>query len=340
MKTIFVVDDNPINLETAKQALGGSYQVLTIPCAKEMFSLLSKTTPDLILLDIEMPEMDGFTALAKLMANECMAKIPVVFLTASTDSKTETKGLALGAMDFISKPYSAPALLNRIKNHLHISELVKKRTERIEQLQNGIVFTFANIVESRDKVSVGHIARISQYIKVLVNAMIAKGVYREELTNWDLNTAIVAARLHDVGKIVVSELILNKQGKLTYEEFSEIKRHTTEGEKIIEQMIAQAGDSLFLRYAKLFAGSHHEKWNGKGYPRSLQEEEIPLQGRIMAIADVYDALVSERPYKPAFSCEEAAEIIKKDSGIAFDPLIVNVFNEIKVEFASIAKEQV
>jgi len=312
---------------------------LTIPSAEKMFSLFSKITPDIILLDIEMPEMDGFTAIAKLMANEYTARIPVMFLTASTDYEMEAKGLALGAVDFISKPFSEPVLLNRIANHLHIGELVKKRTERIEQLQNGIVHTFADIVESRDKITGGHIARTSQYIKVLMEAMASKGAYLEELIEWDLNMAIASARLHDVGKIAISDLILNKHGKLTSEEFIEMKRHTLEGEKIIEQMIAQTGDALFLHHAKLFAGSHHERWDGKGYPRNLKGEEIPLQGRIMAIADVYDALVSERPYKPAFGCEQAEEIIQKDSGVYFDPVIVNVFNEVKRDFANIAEKK-
>jgi len=337
MNTVFVVDDNPVNLATAKQALSRNYRVLTIPSAEKMFSLFSKVMPDIILLDIEMPEMDGFAAISKLMANELTSRIPVMFLTASRDTEVEAKGLSLGAVDFVSKPFSAPVLLNRIANHLHISELVKKRTERIEQLQNGIVFTFANIVESRDKVTGGHITRTSKYLKVLIDAMISKGVYLEELAEWDFNTVIASSQLHDVGKIVVSDLILNKQGKLTFEEYHEIKRHTTEGEKLIDQMIAQTGDALFLQHARLFAGSHHERWDGKGYPRGLQEEEIPLQGRIMAIADVYDALVSERPYKPAFTCEEAEDIIKKDSGAAFDPLIVDVFNEVKREFAAIAE---
>jgi len=337
MKTVFVVDDNPVNLATAKQALSSEYRVLTVPSAEKMFSLFSKIMPDLILLDIEMPEIDGFTAIAKLMSNEITARIPVMFLTASRDTEVEAKGLALGAVDFVSKPFSAPVLLNRIANHLHISELVKKRTERIEQLQNGIVFTFANIVESRDKITGGHIARTSQYIKILMEAMVKKGVYIEELNDWDLNMAIASANLHDVGKIAVSDLILNKQGKLTIEEFSLMKLHTTEGEKMIDQMMEQTGDALFLRHAKLFAGSHHEKWNGQGYPRNLQKEEIPLQGRIMTIADVYDALVSERPYKPAFTCKEAEEIIKKDSGTSFDPIIIDVFNEVKDEFAVIAE---
>jgi len=339
MKTIFVVDDNPANLQAAEQALSGSYQVISILSVEKMFSLFSKTMPDIILLDIEMPEMDGFDALTKIMENKQTAKIPVIFLSDFRDSKIEAKGLSLGAVDFISKPFFAPVLLNRIANRLQVNELARQ-TERIEKLQKGIVFTFANIVESRDKITEGHLARTSQYINILVNAMIDKDVYREELINWDLNTVIAASNLHDVGKIVVSELILNKRGKLTYEEYHEMKKHTTEGEEIIEQMIAQTGDAPFLYHAKLFAGSHHEKWDGKGYPRGLQEEEIPLQGRIMAIADVYDALVSERPYKPAFTCEEAAEIIQQDSGISFDPLIINVFNEIKGEFASVTKKQV
>jgi len=218
-----------------------------------------------------------------------------------------------------------------------LDRIVKERTERIEQLQKGIVFTFANTVESRDKVSSGHITRISKYLKVLIDAMIDKGVYSEELTSWDLDTVIASSNLHDVGKIVVSDFILNKQGKLTFEEFHEITRHTTEGEKLIDQMIAQTGDAPFLHHARLFAGSHHERWDGKGYPRNLEEEEIPLQGRIMAIVDVYDALVSERPYKPAFSNEEAEEIIKNDAGAAFDPLIIDIFNDVKEEFAAIAK---
>jgi putative two-component system response regulator len=339
MKTIFVVDDNPANLQAAEHALGGSYKVFSIISVEKMFSLFPQITPDIILLDVEMPEMDGFETLAKILENKQTAKIPVIFTSNFKDSKIEARGLSQGAVDFIFKPFFAPVLLNRIANRLRVCELMKQN-ERVEKLQKGIVFTFANIVESRDKVTEGHLARTSQYINILVKAMIAKDVYREELIDWDLNTVIASSNLHDVGKIVVSELILNKQGKLTYEEYHEMKKHTTEGEEIIDQMIAQSGDAPFLYHAKIFAGSHHEKWNGKGYPRGLQEEEIPLQGRIMAIADVYDALVSERSYKPAFTFEETADIIKQDSGISFDPLIINVFNEVKGELAAIAKKQV
>jgi putative two-component system response regulator len=247
--------------------------------------------------------------------------------------------LKLGAVDFVTKPFSPPVLLNRVANHLHIDELIKKRTEQLEQrneqierLQDSIVFTLANIVESRDKITGGHIERTSRYIKILIEAMLANGVYAKEISKWDLDMAIASARLHDVGKIAVSDLILNKPEKLTPEEFSAMRCHVSEGESIINQMIAKTGDAEFLLHAKLFIGYHHERFDGKGYPRGLSGEDIPLQGRIMAIADVYDALVSERPYKSSVLCEEAEEIIKSESGASFDPKITDVFWEVKDKF--------
>ncbi|MDR2732078.1 MAG: response regulator, partial [Fibromonadaceae bacterium] len=321
MKTIFVVDDNNTNLTKAKEVLGSHYRVLALPSAEKMFALFVKIKPDLILLDIDMPEMDGFVAIEKLKANESTAHIPIMFLTASTDVEMEAKGIKLGAIDFVKKPFSPPVLLNRIANHLHIDEMIRKRTEQIElhteqivRLQNGIVFTMANLVESRDKITGGHIERTSRYIKILMDAMMGKGLYLEEMIEWDLDMVVASARLHDVGKISVPDLILNKPDKLTQEEFAKIRLHTTEGEQIIDDMIDQTGQALFLYHAKLFAGYHHERWDGNGYPYGKKSEEIPLQGRIMAVADVYDALVSVRPYKKAFTCEEAEAIIQKDSG--------------------------
>ena len=201
-------------------------------------------------------------------------------------------------------------------------------------LQCGIVFVMADLIESRDKVTGGHVERTSHFVKILMDAMITKHLYWEEMQEWDLDMAVASTRLHDIGKIVVSDLILNKPGKLTSDEFAEIRRHVTEGRWIIEKMIARTGETEFLRHAKIFAEYHHERWDGKGYPQGLKGEEIPLQGRIMAIADVYDALVAERPYKHGFPPEQAEAIILKDSGTFFDPKIVEVFNEIKAAFAS------
>jgi putative two-component system response regulator len=192
------------------------------------------------------------------------------------------------------------------------------------------------MVENRDAVTGGHIERTSKYLEILISAMIKKGVYKDEINTWDIETAVSSARLHDIGKITVSDAILNKPGKLTPEEFNEIKKHTTEGVRMIEQIITIIGDESFLRHAKSFAGYHHERWDGKGYPNGLIEFEIPLQGRILAVADVYDALVSKRPYKEAFPCDEAERIIINDSGVFFDPLIVEVFDTQKSAFAKIS----
>jgi putative two-component system response regulator len=293
-----------------------------------------------------MPEMDGFEAITKLKANESTMHIPVMFLTASTDVETEAKGLELGAIDFVVKPFSPPVLLNRIANHLQIDEMIRKRTEQIGmyagqivQLQNGIVLTIANLVENRDKVTGGHIERTSHYIKILTDAMITKGLDTEEMLEWNLDVVVASSRLHDVGKISVPDLILNKPGKLTDEEMAKMRMHTIYGEQIIDDMIARTGQALFLHHAKLFAGYHHEHWDGNGYPYGKKGKEIPLQGRIMAIADVYDALISERPYKKAFSREETEAIIQKDSGCSFDPDIIEIFNEVRDEFAAAAEEK-
>ncbi|MCL2102133.1 MAG: HD domain-containing protein [Fibromonadales bacterium] len=201
----------------------------------------------------------------------------------------------------------------------------RKNTIELKRLQNAIVFVMANLVESRDKITGGHIERTSRYIKILMEAMVNEGLYWEEMVEWDLDTAVASARLHDIGKISVPDQILNKPSKLTPDEFMKIRNHTTEGKQIIDQMIAQTGNTQFLHHAKLFAEYHHERWDGKGYPHGLKGKEIPLQGRIMAIVDVYDALVSERPYKPSFPHEKAIAIIQKDSGTSFDSQIVEIF---------------
>jgi putative two-component system response regulator len=329
MKIIFVVDDSAVNLIKAKQALEGHYDVFTMLSAAKMFALLERITPDLILLDIEMPEMDGFAALQKLREDELMARIPVIFLTAFSDEARESHGLELGAVDFIAKPFSVPIVLRRIANHLHVSDLIKKRTERIEQLQNNVVFVLADMVENRDKITSGHVERTSEYIKILIEGMQEHGLYMEEMNGWNKDMLVFSARLHDIGKISISDLILNKPARLNEDEFEVMKTHSQEGERIIQQIIARTGEGMFLHHAKFFAGYHHEHWDGKGYHRGLKGTDIPLQGRIMAIADVYDAIVSERPYKKGLSHEEAVEIIKKEAGKQFDPKIVDIFLIIK-----------
>jgi putative two-component system response regulator len=300
-----------------------------------MISLLEKITPDLILLDIEMPEMDGFETLLYLKSSPLYADIPVIFLTSQTDVAVETRGFEQGVVDFITKPFSPPVLLNRIKTHLGIDELIRERTAQIRRLQDGIVAVLADVVEERDSETGGHNDRTSAFVRILIKAMEEHGVYTDEIRGWNMEMIVSSARLHDTGKINISDTLLNKPGKLNSEEYERMKSHSVEGARIIDRIIKQTGEEEFLHNAKLFAEYHHERWDGTGYPQGIKETEIPLQGRIMAIVDVYDALVSKRPYKEAFTDEEAVRIITMDSGKHFDPKIVEAFLKVKDQFKAV-----
>lgn len=342
LKTVFVVDDNAVNLSVAKDALKEQYRVRTLPSAIKMFEILEKVIPDLILLDIEMPEMDGFEALKILKKKEETSNIPVIFLTSLTDATVESRGFQMGVVDFINKPFSKPVLINRIRTHLDINEIIKDRTEQLhkktvslEKLQNSLVFVLADMVENRDGETGGHIERTSIYIKILVEEMITNNVYADELEKTMIDVLISSARLHDIGKIAISDTVLNKPGKLTDEEFEIMKTHCEIGADIINSIILRADGADFLYNAKLIAETHHERWDGKGYPKGLSGTDIPLHGRIMSVVDVYDALRSERPYKKAFTPDEAVRIIMENSGTQFDPLIAEVFYNARDRFAQV-----
>ena len=205
--------------------------------------------------------------------------------------------------------------------------------ENIIKMQNNIIIALTDILENRNKETSGHIERVIKYQKLLINAMKERGTYINDLKALDLNMLDFSARLYDIGKIFIPQAILNKHDKLSFNEFEIIKTHALEGERIIDQIASRTeADPEFLRYAKLYAGYHHERWDGKGYPRRLDRLNIPIQGRIMAIIDVYDALVSERPYKKPFTPEEAVKIIMDSTGEMFDPLIADVFFDIKEKF--------
>ena len=271
LKMIFVVDDSDVYLTMAEEVLEKHYRVMTLPSAARMFALLEKITPDLILLDIEMPDMSGIETLKRLKAGDSHADIPVIFLTGLTDAATEAHGIELGAVDFITKPFSEPVLLNRIKNHLDIDGLIRRRTAQLIRLQNGIVYTMADLVESRDKSTGGHIDRTTLYIEILMNAMMARGVYADEMRGWNLEQVASSTRLHDVGKIMIPDHILNKPAPLSKEEFDAMKVHTTEGERIVEQTIFRTGDAEFLLNAKL-AAAYHPRTLGR-FGLSARHEE-------------------------------------------------------------------
>ncbi|MDR2028351.1 MAG: response regulator [Treponema sp.] len=348
---IFLVDDNMTNLTTGKNMLKDRYDVFSIPSGIKLFEMLKKVSPDLILLDIEMPEMDGYETLKRLKAENKTKDIPVIFLTARNDPGSELEGLSLGAIDYIAKPFSPPLLLRRLENHLlirnqqmalkdyneNLQQMVQKRTRQVVELQNSILNTVTEMVEFRDDTTGGHIERTQRYLKVLVDKLLQENIYWEEVSSWNLEFLIPSAQLHDVGKIAISDTILNKPGKLSAEEFEIMKRHTSIGEAAIEGIMKTIPENDFLHHAKIFAGTHHEKWDGSGYPRGLKNFEIPLQGRLMAVADVYDALIALRPYKQPLSTQEAERIILEGKETHFDPALIELFQDLAPQFALIAE---
>jgi putative two-component system response regulator len=352
LQKIVVVDDNITNLTVARNILKDRYESYALPSAKLLFELLKNITPDLILLDIEMPEMNGLEAIKALKADPHLARIPVIFLTSRIDEGSELEGLSLGAIDYVAKPFSAPLLLKRIENHLltsaqakeleaynkNLQEMVDKKTEHIIVMQGGILNVIAELVEFRDSKTGGHIERTQKYLKILVEKMLEKDVYHEEVSSWNLAFFIPSAQLHDVGKIAISDAILNKPGKLTPEEFEIMKTHAQLGVTVIERIEEDTQEHLFLHHAKCFAGYHHEKWDGLGYPHGLAGEEIPLQGRLMAIADVYDALISARSYKDPMPLDVAKSIILEGRGKHFDPALTDIFACVSADFEKVATE--
>ena len=338
---VMLVDDNLANLAVGKEALSDAYSVLTVPSASKMFELLARYTPKLILLDIDMPETTGYEAIRILKNHPDMKNIPVVFLTGMSDADSELQGLNLGAIDYISKPFSAPLLKKRVEIHIlletqkkalrdyneNLQQMVAEKTQTILKLQNKVLQAMAELVEGRDTFTGNHIERTQRCLRVLISAMTKAGVYGEQTTGWDIGLLLQSSQLHDVGKIAISDSILKKPGRLTTEEFEEMKEHVRHGVNFIKKLEEDEEDSLFLQYARVFAGYHHEKWNGSGYPNNLAGTDIPLLGRLMTIADVYEALISERCYKPAFDHQTSVNIVLRGSGTDFDPVLIDLFKQ-------------
>ena len=348
-KTIFLIDDDIINLTIGRNVLSENYNILSLDSGEKLLKAIEKKLPDLILLDVDMPNMTGYETIAQLKEKGC-DNIPIIFLTARNDNESELKGLSLGAVDYITKPFSPALLLKRIEIHLllesqkkeleqynnNLKEMVDKKVKETLELKTALLTAMSELVECRDAVTGGHIDRTKGYLRILINALKEKQIYTEYIKDWDIDLILQSSQLHDVGKIAIPDSILLKQGPLTKEEFEHMKHHTVFSNEVIEKIMENTNQHDFLNQAKIMAATHHEKWDGCGYPCGLKGEEIPLQGRLMAIADVYDALVSIRPYKPAFTHKEAVDIIKKDSGTHFEPVLVDLFIEVADEFEKIA----
>ncbi|MDR1928999.1 MAG: response regulator [Treponema sp.] len=352
-KKVVLVDDNITILTMGNFILNEKYDVFTIPSGIKLFKLLEKVVPDLILLDIEMPEMTGYEVIKKLKADPSTAGIPVIFLTAKTDMGSELEGLTLGAIDYLSKPFSPPLLLKRIELHLlvetqkrellnfnnNLLEMVRVKTETLLDMQNSILKTVADLVEYRDEITGGHVERTRKYLEFLLDAMVEQKIYLDEIAEWDREFLLQSSQLHDLGKISIRDAILLKPGKLDADEFEVMKSHTVFGVKIIDEIEKHTPENSFLTHAKIFAGTHHEKWNGTGYPGGLAGKDIPLQGRLMAIADVYDALISVRPYKKPLTHEEASNIIIEGKGTHFDPVLTDLYASVADKFARFINDQ-
>ncbi|MCF0224126.1 MAG: response regulator [Fibrobacter sp.] len=326
MKHILIVDDNKTNLTAAKTALGDTYKITAVTSGAQALKFLENNTCDLILLDINMPEMDGFEVMRKIKGKDVP---PIIFLTADNDPETEKRCLEEGAMDFIAKPFVLNVMRSRISKTLELTALRKhleteldERTKRIRHIRDMMMIGVATMVESRDNSTGDHIKRTSHVVKIFAKKLIENGYSKDFL-----DKVIRAAPMHDLGKIAVMDAILRKQDKFTEEEFRMMKKHSAEGARIVKRVLEGVEEESFVKVAENVAHYHHERWNGSGYPDGLVGENIPLESRIMALADVFDALVSERCYKQRYSYDRAFEIITEQIGSHFDPVLGKLFVE-------------
>ncbi|HIJ83630.1 MAG: Response regulator [Magnetococcales bacterium] len=348
---ILTVDDTPANIDVVKGVLSAEFLVQVALSGKMALKIIEKTAPDLILLDIMMPEMDGYEVCRRIKAQDALCDIPIIFVTAMTDVEDEARGLSLGAVDYMTKPLSPSILLARVKTHLELkqsrdllrrqNEILEKkvveRTRQMEELQDVTMVAMGSLAEARDPETGNHIRRTQHYLKLLANHLKDHPRFREVLSPENVTILFKSAPLHDIGKVGVPDYILLKRGKLTDTEFEQMKKHPLYGRDAIvsaEKSISYATN--FLLFAKEIAFSHHEKWDGSGYPEGLKGDAIPVSARLMAVADVYDALVSRRVYKPPFSHERAVDIIRESRGSHFDPDVVDAFLEISTAFQEIA----
>ncbi len=331
--TLLVVDDSPENLNFLTQILKENYRVKVATNGPKALSIAeSVPQPDLILLDIVMPEMDGFTVCQKLKANPTTKDIPVIFITAKDETVNEALGFKLGAVDYVTKPFSPYILKARIKTHLTLhhqnkilEQKVKERTQEVYETRLKIIQKLGIAAEYRDHQTGSHILRMSHFCRILGREY--------GFDHKKIELLFQTAPMHDVGKIGIPDHILLKKGRLTFREFKIMQQHTVIGAKILE-----ARDNEILQEAQKIALSHHEKWDGSGYPNHLKGEHIPIEGRIVAIADVFDALISVRPYKKAWPPEEALEHIYQKRGIFFDPELATIFYKNKKAVFDILRE--
>lgn len=365
---VLVLDDQQVNLQSLTELLSSDYYVHPFIESESLFRYLRSGKPvDVVLLDIVMPVRDGYEVCTMLRQMPEMEEVPVVFLTSLDSRDEEAKGLNLGAVDYITKPFSPPIVLARVKNHAMFSramrtiqinnrlldtrvaartaELAKKnfelvaRNEELSKTQEATILALSALAETRDSDTGKHIFRTQKFVQELAVELSTHPSFMHELTEELILELCKSAPLHDIGKVAIPDHILLKPGKLEQDEFEIMKTHAEHGSRAIEMAEnAMGSDNSFLSTARDIAHFHHEKWDGSGYPHGLSGKKIPLSARIMAIADVYDALTCKRVYKEGMPHEKAAEIMRAGRGSHFDPDILDTFLDIQHRFADIAKE--
>lgn len=356
---ILIVDDEPPNQLILEDFLEQQFSVLIASNGRQALDYLkSQGQIDLILMDIMMPEMDGFAACRWIKSEPDLQEIPLLFLTSLESVADEEYGLSLGAEDFIHKPFSPAVVLARVHNHIELArsrQLLRERnveleqqvqertrallheTEQVIKAQELTINSLCTLAELRDNETGNHIRRTQNYVRTLAKRLSKDPRFSAELSAETISLLFKSAPLHDVGKVAIPDSILLKPGKLTGDEWAVMKLHAMYGRDALVQAENDLGDSVsFLRYAREIAYGHHEKWDGTGYPQGLCGETIPLSARIMAVADVYDALISKRVYKPAMEHSQAVEIIMQGRGNHFDPAIIDLLVGVFDEFRAIA----
>jgi putative two-component system response regulator len=352
--TVLIVDDDTGSLAVLGSLLQPHFNVLAAPFGERALQIAAGAPkPDLILLDVLMPDMDGYETLGRLRANPATRDIPVIFVTGLDSTEDEEKGFELGAVDYIAKPYRAHIVLARVRTQLELKRArdwlrdqnafleteVARRIRDTLLIQDITINAFAELAETRDPETGNHIRRTQEYIRILATRLQANPRYSAFLTNKVIELLVKSAPLHDIGKVGIPDQILLKPGKLTDGEWSIMKTHCQIGAQAIERATREADGSVdFLDLAKQVARSHHEKWDSSGYPDGLSGDAIPIPARLMALADVFDALISRRVYKTPMTAEQARDIIVSERGSHFDPDVVDAFLAGFAEFVTIAEK--
>jgi putative two-component system response regulator len=345
--TIMIVDDMKLNIDILAESLSGDYSIIPATSGESAMKMLQRKKPDIVLLDVFMPGVNGFDVLKFMKEQNELDNIPVIFVTGERDSDVEEKGLALGAVDYVKKPYNPNVVRVKVQNHLELKAyrdkleyLVDERTKQLNASREAIIMGMSLMSELHDKVTGDHIDRIKSFTRSLANKLL---VLHPEMISYQLaKETILFSPLHDVGKIAITDAVLKKTGVLTDEEFELMKSHTTEGANLLRKTTLFFTDDESEREMKTaieIAECHHEKFDGRGYPHGYKGEEIPVSARIVSLADIYDALRSPRPYKKSFSHKESADIITVGDGRTmpthFDPRVLEAFKAVEEEFAAI-----